>query len=136
MEFIKVNIKSIYDGDTFTADVVGAGRFKEILSGAKFRVRGVNCPEKRRATVLEKRLHDKLMKIMHTELKVLTAKTKIDLDGTMSFGRFHTDLFIDGVDWGAYMVSNKLAATYDGSYSVKDFDWDSFVREHHPELDY
>lgn len=133
MQLIKINIKSVYDGDTFRADVVGAGRFKEILTNAAFRLKGVNCPEKRGGSDLEKRLMqkgvDRLLQLVDSA-KLL----QIDLDGKLSFGRFHTDLYIDSRSWADIMIEEKLAVPYNGSYSVKNYNWDKFIKENHKDL--
>lgn len=132
MDLIKIHIDSVYDPDTFRGSIVGSGRFDKILSNAAFRVSGVNAPE-RRGTALEMMLEQKGRERLN-ELLSTARLIQIDLDGDMSFGRFHTDLIIDGQSWAQIMIEEKLAVEYNGEYSVRDFDWDSFVKQYHKDL--
>lgn len=109
-------VASVYDGDTFRADVdLG---FSAWLKNVQFRMLGINTPEIRGGTEAEKlasyAARDRLRELMPDGAAVLIESTKAG-----KYGRYLADVYLETEDGGVLHVNQILideghAVPYDG----------------------
>ena len=106
-------VVKVYDGDTITIAAQASGGTGEgNLYRFSVRIRGIDCPEIRGKTDLEKiaakRSRDALERLISGKMVVLTEV------GTDKYGRLLAHVSCKGCDIGRWMLDSKLARPYHG----------------------
>lgn len=117
---IVTRLISVYDGDTFRADIEGA--HPEVCGkNMSVRLYGIDTPELRTKSATEKALAKKAREFTHQRLR--TAK-QIILKNIQrgKYFRFVADVWIDGVNLGKELIKAGLAKPYFGG---KRITWES-----------
>ena len=111
-------VTSIYDGDTFRANLVG---YPEIVGyRIGIRVNGIDTPEMRGKCQKEKDLARKAKQFAVTKLR---AAKKIELRNMKrgKYFRIVADVYVDNHNLGRMLIENHLAVPYDGGHKAKDW---------------
>ena len=111
-------VTSIYDGDTFRANLVG---YPEIVGyRIGIRVNGIDTPEMRGKCQKEKDLARKAKQFAVTKLR---AAKKIELKNMKrgKYFRIVADVYVDNRNLGTMLIENHLAVPYDGGHKAKDW---------------
>jgi len=111
-------VTSIYDGDTFRANLAG---YPEIIGyRIGIRVNGIDTPEMRGKCQKEKDLARKAKQFAVTKLR--SAK-KIELRNMKrgKYFRIVADVYVDNRNLGTLLIENHLAVPYDGGHKAKDW---------------
>ena len=111
-------VTSIYDGDTFRANLVG---YPEIVGyRIGIRVNGIDTPEMRGKCQKEKDLARKAKQFAVTKLR---AAKKIELKNMKrgKYFRIVADVYVDNRNLGTMLIENHLAVLYDGGHKAKDW---------------
>ncbi len=111
-------VTSIYDGDTFRANLVG---YPEIVGyRIGIRVNGIDTPEMRGKCQKEKDLARKAKQFAVTKLR---ASKKIELRNMKrgKYFRIVADVYVDNRNLGTMLIENHLAVSYDGGHKAKDW---------------
>ncbi len=111
-------VTSIYDGDTFRANLVG---YPEIVGyRIGIRVNGIDTPEMRGKCQKEKDLARKAKQFAVTKLR---AAKKIELRNMKrgKYFRIVADVYVDNHNLGTMLIENHLAVPYDGGHKAKDW---------------
>jgi endonuclease YncB( thermonuclease family) len=111
-------VTSIYDGDTFRADLKG---YPEIIGDRiGIRINGIDTPEMRGECQKEKRLARQAKQFVVTQLR--SAK-RVELRNMKrgKYFRIVADVFVDGKNLGDMLINNAMAVSYDGGTKAKDW---------------
>ena len=111
-------VTSIYDGDTFRANIPD---YPPIIGQHMgIRINGIDTPEMRGKCEQEKDMARKAKK--YTVTKLRSAKT-IELRNMQrgKYFRIVADVYADGQSVGEGLVREELAVVYDGGKKVKDW---------------
>jgi endonuclease YncB( thermonuclease family) len=111
-------VTSIYDGDTFRADLKG---YPEIIGDRiGIRINGIDTPEMRGECQKEKRLARQAKQFVVTQLR--SAK-RVELRNMKrgKYFRIVADVYVDGKNLGDMLISNTMAVSYDGGTKAKDW---------------
>lgn len=110
-------ITSIYDGDTFRANIKGYPR----IVGYRMSVRilGIDTPEKRAKCEKEKKLALAAKKLT---VSLLKGAEHIELKNVKrgKYFRILADVYVDGISVADELIKNDLAVKYDGGTKI---DW-------------
>lgn len=109
---------SIYDGDTFRANIQS---FQPIVGrNIGIRINGIDTPEIRGQCLKEKMLAEKARQLT---VKTLNGARLIELKNMQrgKYFRIVADVFVDGVNLGNLLVRSGLAVLYDGGKKVKNW---------------
>ena len=109
---------SVYDGDTFTF-LIEFVPF-DIMVNAKIRLDGVNCPEIRTKDDKEKALGLVAKKFAKDFLA--QGEITIDIHKREKFGRYLSDIFVNGKSLSAELISAELGREYHGEKRKGWFD--------------
>ncbi len=111
-------VTSIYDGDTFRANIAG---YPDIIGNRiGVRINGIDTPELRGSCEKEKMLARKAKEFSVDKLR--HAKT-IELR-RMKRGKYFrivADVYVDGQSLGGMLIDEELAVVYDGGHKAKDW---------------
>jgi len=111
-------VTSIYDGDTFRANIA---EYPEIIGYRMgIRVNGIDTPEMRGKCKQEKALARKAKQF--TVAKLRSAKS-IELRNMKrgKYFRIVADVYVDDENLGEMLIDEKLAVAYDGGHKGKDW---------------
>ncbi|MEE8588103.1 MAG: thermonuclease family protein [Sulfurimonadaceae bacterium] len=111
-------VTSIYDGDTFRANIQ---EYPEIMGyRIGIRVNGIDTPEMRGKCQKEKTLAKKAKQFSVEKLR--GAKT-IELRNMKrgKYFRIVADVYVDGKSLGGMLIDQELAVVYDGGHKAKDW---------------
>ena len=111
-------VTSIYDGDTFRANIQ---EYPEIIGyRIGIRVNGIDTPEMRGKCQKEKMLAKKAKQFSVEKLR--GAKT-IELRNMKrgKYFRIVADVYVDGKSLGGMLIDQELAVVYDGGHKAKDW---------------
>lgn len=111
-------VTSIYDGDTFRADIVG---YPEIVGEhIGIRINGVDTPEIKGKCKKEKALARKAKQIT---VAALRGASTIELRHMKrgKYFRIVADVYVDGRNLADELVRSGLAVPYDGGTKLKDW---------------
>ena len=111
-------VTSIYDGDTFRANLKG---YPEIIGNRiGVRINGIDTPEMRGQCQKEKNLARQAKELTVTELR---GAKKIELRNMKrgKYFRIVADVYVDGKSLGEMLVKRSLAVPYDGGHKGKDW---------------
>ena len=117
-DVVVTEVTSIYDGDTFRANI---DSYPELLGyRIGIRVNGIDTPEMRGRCEKEKLLARKAKQFAVTALR--SAK-KVELRNMKrgKYFRIVADVYVDGKNLGEALISHKLAVPYDGGHKAKDW---------------
>ena len=111
-------VTSIYDGDTFRANLAGYPEIVGYRIGV--RVNGIDTPEMRGKCQKEKDLAHKAKQFAVTKLR---AAKKIELKNMKrgKYFRIVADVYVDNRNLGMMLIENHLAVPYDGGHKAKDW---------------
>ena len=104
-------INSVYDGDTFRADIVGVHPL--IGDNAPIRLAGVDTPEIRGKCQLEKDLAVKAREFVKNKLFNAERVELRNIERGKYF-RIVAEVYIDGVNLSTLLLQNNLAYEYTG----------------------
>jgi len=111
-------VTSIYDGDTFRANIKG---YPDIIGKRiGIRVNGIDTPEMRGKCDKEKKLAHEAKQFAVAMLRSGKVIEFRNLKRGKYF-RIVADVFVDGESLGEELIDNKLAMPYDGGTKVKDW---------------
>jgi len=111
-------VTSIYDGDTFRANIQ---EYPEIVGyRIGIRIRGIDTPEMRGKCQKEKTLARKAKQF---SVEKLRAAKKIELRNMKrgKYFRIVADVYVDGKSLGSMLIDHELAVLYDGGRKAKDW---------------
>ena len=111
-------VTSIYDGDTFRANLKG---YPEIIGNRiGVRINGIDTPEMRGQCQKEKNLARQAKELTVTQLR---GAKKIELRNMKrgKYFRIVADVYVDGKSLGEMLVKRSLAVPYDGGHKGKDW---------------
>ena len=108
----KATIVDTYDGDTVTAKINLGFHATLIL---KIRVMGIDTPEKRGP---EKKWGKFVAE--YTEKMLLNKEVILNTYKKGKYGRFLSDIEVDGMDWGKHLIEIGYALPY---YGKKKSEW-------------
>ena len=111
-------VTSIYDGDTFRANI---DSYPELLGyRIGIRVNGIDTPEMRGKCEKEKLLARKAKQFAVTALR---GAKKVELRNMKrgKYFRIVADVYVDGRNLGDALISHQLAVPYDGGHKAKDW---------------
>ena len=111
-------ITSIYDGDTFRANIQG---YPEIMGyRIGIRVNGIDTPEMRGKCQKEKSLARKAKQF---SVEKLRGAKKVVLRNMKrgKYFRIVADVYVDGKSLGGMLIDQELAVVYDGGKKAKDW---------------
>jgi len=111
-------VTSIYDGDTFRANIQ---EYPEIVGyRIGIRVNGIDTPEMRGKCQKEKDLAKKAKQFSVAKLR---GAKKIELRNMKrgKYFRIVADVYVDGKSLGGMLIDHKLAVVYDGGRKAKDW---------------
>jgi endonuclease YncB( thermonuclease family) len=111
-------VTSIYDGDTFRANLKG---YPEIIGNRiGIRINGIDTPEMRGQCQKEKALARQAKAFSVQQLR--SAKV-IELRNMKrgKYFRIVADVFVDGQDLAQMLVDHNLAVAYDGGHKAKEW---------------
>ncbi len=111
-------VTSIYDGDTFRANLKG---YPEIIGyRIGVRINGIDTPEMRGQCQKEKNLARQAKELTVTQLR---GAKKIELRNMKrgKYFRIVADVYVDGKSLGEMLVKRSLAVPYDGGHKGKDW---------------
>ena len=111
-------VTSIYDGDTFRANIK---EYPELLGyRIGIRVNGIDTPEMRGKCQQEKLLAKKAKQFSVTKLR---AAQRIELRNMKrgKYFRIVADVYVDGKNLGEMLIDQELAVVYDGGRKAKDW---------------
>jgi len=112
------SVTSIYDGDTFRANLIG---YPEIIGNRiGIRINGIDTPEMRGQCQKEKNAAYRAKEFTVAQLR--NAK-KVELRNMQrgKYFRIVADVYVDGRNLGAMLIKNGLAVPYDGGHKAKDW---------------
>lgn len=111
-------IISIYDGDTFRANIKNYPKI--IGERMSIRINGIDTPEIRGKCKKEKQL---ALKAKQATVKALRNAKIIELKNMKrdKYFRILADVYTDNKDIGQLLIDNNLAVKYDGGTKVKDW---------------
>ncbi len=115
---VVTEVTSIYDGDTFRANIQ---EYPEIMGyRIGIRVNGIDTPEMRGKCQKEKTLAKKAKQFSVEKLR--GAKT-IELRNMKrgKYFRIVADVYVDGKNLGGMLIDQELAVVYDGGHKAKDW---------------
>lgn len=108
---IILEVTSIYDADTFRADIEG---YPAIVGDRmSIRINGIDAPELRGKCEKEKRLARKAKQFTVEHLRSAKNITLKNIKRGKYF-RLIADVYIDGLDLGKLLIKNNHAVKYDG----------------------
>ena len=111
-------VTSIYDGDTFRANLAG---YPEIIGyRIGVRINGIDTPEMRAQCQKEKNLALQAKQLTVTQLR---GAKKIELRNMKrgKYFRIVADVYVDGQNLGEMLIKRSLAVPYDGGHKGKDW---------------
>ena len=111
-------VTSIYDGDTFRANLKG---YPEIIGyRIGVRINGIDTPEMRGQCQKEKKLARQAKEMTVTQLR---GAKKIELRNMKrgKYFRIVADVYVDGKSLGDMLIKRSLAVPYDGGHKGKDW---------------
>lgn len=111
-------VTSIYDGDTFRANLKG---YPEIIGyRIGVRINGIDTPEMRGQCQQEKELARQAKQLTVTQLR---AAKKIELRNMKrgKYFRIVADVYVDGKSLGEMLIKRSMAVPYDGGHKGKDW---------------
>jgi len=111
-------ITSIYDGDTFRANIE---RWPGIIGHrVPIRINGIDTPELRGQCQQEKVLAKEAKKVT---VSVLRAASKVELRNMKrgKYFRIVSDVYADGMNVGEQLIGRGLAVRYGGGKKIKDW---------------
>ena len=111
-------VTSIYDGDTFRADIAG---YPEIIGERiGIRINGIDTPEMRGKCDLEKALARRAKEVT---VSILRSAKRVELHHMKrgKYFRIVADVFADGKSVAEALLEQGLAVPYDGGKKVRDW---------------
>ena len=117
-DVVVTEVTSIYDGDTFRANI---DSYPELLGyRIGIRVNGIDTPEMRGKCEKEKLLARKAKQFA---VSALRSAKKVELRNMKrgKYFRIVADVYVDGKNLGDALISHKLAVPYDGGHKAKDW---------------
>ena len=117
-DMVVTEVTSIYDGDTFRANIKD---YPAIVGHRiSIRVRGIDAPEIKGKCELEKLL---ARKAKQQTVFMLRGAKKIELKNISrgKYFRLIADVYVDDVLLSEILISSKLAVPYDGRTKTKDW---------------
>ena len=115
--FNKVELASVYDGDTFR--VYLACRYHVFCRSIPIRVRGIDCPEIRGGTAQTKALAKQAKKF--TKNFLTSGKILLRNCGRDKYFRLLCDVKVNGKHLGESLLNAGLAIPYDGGTKTANF---------------
>ncbi|MDA3946878.1 MAG: thermonuclease family protein [Helicobacteraceae bacterium] len=115
---VVTEVTSIYDGDTFRANIQ---EYPEVVGyHIGIRINGIDTPEMRGKCLKEKRLAQKAKQFSVEKLR--NAK-KIELRNMKrgKYFRIVADVYVDEKSLGSMLTDQGLAVVYDGGHKAKDW---------------
>ncbi|MGB5964313.1 MAG: thermonuclease family protein [Sulfurimonadaceae bacterium] len=115
---VVLEVTSIYDGDTFRANIQD---YPEIMGyRIGIRVNGIDTPEMRGKCQKEKTLAKKAKQF---SVEKLRGTKKIELRNMKrgKYFRIVADVYVDGESLGDMLIDQELAVLYDGGHKAKDW---------------
>jgi len=111
-------VTSIYDGDTFRANIKGYPDLVGYRMG--IRINGIDTPEMRGKCPKEKALAREAKQFT---VAVLRNAKKIELKNMKrgKYFRIVADVYADGKNLGTMLIMNNLAVPYSGGHKAKDW---------------
>lgn len=108
-------VTSIYDGDTFRANIAGWPAI--IGERIGIRINGIDTPEMRGKCESEKQL---ARKAKQATVAMLRKAKVIELRNLQrgKYFRIVADVYVDGVSVGSELIKKKLAVAYDGGTKI------------------
>ena len=117
-DIVVSEVTSIYDGDTFRANI---DSYPELLGyRIGIRVNGIDTPEMRGKCEKEKLLARKAKQFA---VAALRGAKKVELRNMKrgKYFRIVADVYVDGRNLGDALISHHLAVPYDGGHKAKDW---------------
>lgn len=115
---VVTEVTSIYDGDTFRANLKGYPAI--IGERIGIRINGIDTPEMHGQCQKEKTLARRAKELTVTQLR---GAKKIELRNMKrgKYFRIVADVYVDGRNLGRTLIDNALAVEYDGGHKGKDW---------------
>jgi micrococcal nuclease len=111
----------VYDGDTIT--IASKLPFNDsVIYRFSVRLIGIDCPEIKGSTDIEKRLailsRDALHKLIFGKI------VRLENVGTEKYGRLLANVYLDDINVSDWMIQNGYAVKYNGGKKIRPNDWD------------
>lgn len=111
-------VTSIYDGDTFRANIK---EYPDLIGyRIGIRIKGIDTPEMRGKCQKEKTLARKAKQFTVTQLR---AAKKVELRNMKrgKYFRIVADVYVDNMSLAQMLILNDLAVAYDGGHKAKEW---------------